>query len=93
MILWIFNNFEFFCKSRCQEFGEENQLIKKQSDEQSIIIQVLQDEMQALQLELIKSEERTKELEAENKTLLERWLKKMNEEASKMNEGLFLTRR
>jgi hypothetical protein len=91
--LRIFNNFEISYKFRCQEFGEENQLIRKRNDEQSIIIQVLQDEMQALQLELIKAEGRTKELEAENRTLLERWLKKMNEEVSKMNESLVLTRR
>ena len=46
---------------------------------------MLHDELQALQLELISREERMKEVEAENNRLLERWLKKMNEEANAQN--------
>jgi autophagy-related protein 16 len=72
---------------------QENQLISKQNSEQSTIIQVLKEEMQALQLELLETEERAKELEEDNKMLLERWLKKVNEDASKMNENLTLNRR
>jgi len=40
-----------------------------------------------LQLELVKTGERMKDLEKENIQLLQRWLKKKNEEAEKMNEA------
>ena len=49
--------------------------------------QVLQDELSALHLELVQTEEKIKDLERENGQLLQRWLKKMNEEAEKMNEA------
>ncbi|OZJ05095.1 hypothetical protein BZG36_01350 [Bifiguratus adelaidae] len=48
---------------------------------------LLQDELTAIQLELFKTEEKLKDLEADNAQLLQRWLKKMNEEAERMNEG------
>ncbi|KJE90804.1 tipD [Capsaspora owczarzaki ATCC 30864] len=56
-------------------------------NESMVAIQILQDELQALQLELLKVEERNKILEVENTSLVERWLRKMNEEALKMNEA------
>jgi autophagy-related protein 16 len=46
---------------------------------------VLQDELSTAQLELYKMDERTRSLELENKQLLDRWLKKMNQEADDMN--------
>ncbi|KAJ2470504.1 hypothetical protein GGI02_002885 [Coemansia sp. RSA 2322] len=49
-------------------------------------IQILQDEMSALQLEIVHIEERSRKLQAENDDLVRRWLKKMNEEAEKVNE-------
>lgn len=49
--------------------------------------QLLQDENATLQLEIGKIDERMKDLERENGQLLQRWLKKMNEEAEKMNEA------
>ncbi|KAJ2868462.1 hypothetical protein FB639_004871, partial [Coemansia asiatica] len=49
-------------------------------------IQILQDEMSALQLEIVQIEERCGRLQAENDDLVKRWLKKMNEEAEKVNE-------
>ncbi|KAI0223805.1 hypothetical protein L0F63_002512 [Massospora cicadina] len=48
-------------------------------------IQVLQDELSTCHLELTKTDERMKQLKAENSSLLQRWLKKMNEEAEHMN--------
>lgn len=45
----------------------------------------MQDELTALQLELLKTEERINKVECENKTLVDRWVQKMNEEAQKMN--------
>ncbi|KAJ2719131.1 hypothetical protein GGI07_005396 [Coemansia sp. Benny D115] len=49
-------------------------------------IQILQDEMSALQLEIVQIEERCAKLQAENDDLVKRWLKKMNDEADKVNE-------
>ena len=78
---------------RCREFTEENQSIREQNDQQLTIVQVLQDEMHALQLELLKMENRVKDLETENKALIERWLRKIDEEALKMNENLTQSQR
>ncbi|KAJ3065195.1 hypothetical protein HDU98_011415 [Podochytrium sp. JEL0797] len=57
------------------------------------VIQILKDEMAALQLEIVQREEqwklateKAKKLEAENNELVERWIKLKQEEASKMNE-------
>ncbi|CAG8485733.1 12339_t:CDS:10 [Ambispora leptoticha] len=55
--------------------------------EKDVTIQILQDELATLQLELVKTEERMKDLEKENGQLLQRWLKKMNDEVEKMNEA------
>ncbi|RUP51746.1 hypothetical protein BC936DRAFT_146272, partial [Jimgerdemannia flammicorona] len=49
--------------------------------------QLLHDELATVQLELLKTEERMKELEKENGQLLQRWLKKMNEEVEKVNQA------
>ncbi|KAJ2397770.1 hypothetical protein GGI05_000474, partial [Coemansia sp. RSA 2603] len=49
-------------------------------------IQILQDEMSALQLEIVQIEERCGKLQSENDDLVKRWLKKMNEEAQKVND-------
>ncbi|KAI7823921.1 WD40-repeat-containing domain protein [Kickxella alabastrina] len=49
-------------------------------------IQILQDEMSALQLEIVQIEERCGRLQAENDDLVRRWLKKMNDEAEKVND-------
>ncbi|KAJ1729714.1 hypothetical protein LPJ61_003389 [Coemansia biformis] len=49
-------------------------------------IQILQDEMSALQLEIVHIEERCRKLQTENDDLVKRWLKKMNQEAEKVNE-------
>src|SRR5690606_17670982 len=48
----------------------------KQKDE---TILLLQDELSTLQLEMDKSDERMKSLENDNRQLVERWLRKMNE--------------
>ena len=49
--------------------------------------QVLQDEVHALQLELLSVMEKLQRIESEYEVLLERWLKKKNEEAQKVNEA------
>ncbi|KAI9503401.1 autophagy-related protein 16, partial [Coemansia spiralis] len=49
-------------------------------------IEILQDELSALQLEIVQIEERCARLQGENDDLVKRWLKKMNEEAEKVNE-------
>ena len=53
---------------------------RKQEDslqEKEVTVQVLQDELQALQLELVKVEERNGQLRSENNALIERWLRKV----------------
>ncbi|CAG8549285.1 9087_t:CDS:10 [Paraglomus occultum] len=77
-----------------QVLTEANQILNTQVNQKTQalntkdgIIQVLQDEVATLQLELVKTGERMKDLEKENKQLLQRWLKKKNEEAEKMNEA------
>ncbi|CAO3620925.1 unnamed protein product [Mucor hiemalis] len=55
--------------------------------EKDVTIQILQDELAALQLEMVTTEEKNEKLVAENVQLLDRWMSKMNEEAEKMNEA------
>ncbi|XJO71991.1 hypothetical protein BDV3_001406 [Batrachochytrium dendrobatidis] len=69
----------------------DNQDLIKEKDH---VIQILRDELSAHQLELIQREEqlnvktkRVAELEADNKTLLERWIMLKQKEASHMNEA------
>ncbi|KAJ2814870.1 hypothetical protein IWW50_007003, partial [Coemansia erecta] len=49
-------------------------------------IQILQDEMSALQLEIVQIEDRSRRLQSENDDLVKRWMQKMNAEAEKVNE-------
>jgi autophagy-related protein 16 len=55
--------------------------------EKDVTIQILQDELAALQLEMVTTEDKIKRLGQENDELLKRWMNKMNEEAEKMNEA------
>lgn len=50
-------------------------------------VQVLQDEVQALQLELVQTAEKLQTTERDYEQLLDRWIKKKNEEAQKVNEA------
>jgi Autophagy protein 16 (ATG16) len=50
------------------------------------LIEQVQDEMVSLNLQLNMAEQRSEKLEAENKELVRRWMKKMGEEADRMNE-------
>ncbi|CAI2173670.1 16579_t:CDS:10 [Funneliformis geosporum] len=77
-----------------QRLTELNQALTAKVDlqvqvlrEKDITIQLLQDELATLQLEIGKIDERMRDLERENGQLLQRWLRKMNEEAEKMNEA------
>lgn len=53
--------------------------------EKDLNIQILQDELQALQLELLSVDDRGKALERENRQLVDRWLSKVNETVDKLN--------
>lgn len=55
--------------------------------EKENIIQILKDELQAIQLELSQREKKWEETMAENKVLLDRWIKYKESEISKMNEA------
>lgn len=71
--------------------AHKNQEMTELVREKDITIQVIQDELATLQLEMVKLDERQRDLERENAQLLQRWLKKMNEEADRMNaENIFL---
>ncbi|KAF8949489.1 hypothetical protein BGZ47_000030 [Haplosporangium gracile] len=65
----------------------KNQQMTELVNEKNVTIQVIQDELTTLQLEMSKLDERQRDLERENAQLLQRWLKKMNEEADRMNAG------
>ena len=47
----------------------------------------MKDENATLQLELTQMEEKIHKLDEENKALVDRWLKKMSEDAEKLNEA------
>ncbi|KAI9255130.1 WD40-repeat-containing domain protein [Phascolomyces articulosus] len=70
-----------------KQLGTKCDLQTEQLREKDIAIQILQDELAAIQLEITTTEERNKKLEKENAQLLQRWLDKMNQEAEKMNEA------
>ncbi|KAF9364335.1 hypothetical protein BGX34_001821 [Mortierella sp. NVP85] len=71
--------------------AHKNQDFVEIVSEKNATILVIQDELTTLQLEVGKLDERQRELEKENSQLLQRWLKKMNEEADRMNaENVFL---
>lgn len=57
-----------------------------ESSEKDLTIQILQEELKALQIELVKSEEKASRISAENSTLVARWVQKMQEEADLLNE-------
>lgn len=65
--------------------GKQLEYYSNLMDEKNLNIQVLQDELQLLQLELIKTDERVKDLEKENQRLVQRWLNKVNEAADQLN--------
>ncbi|KAF7194390.1 Autophagy protein 16 [Pseudocercospora fuligena] len=53
----------------------------------SKIVEEAQDEMVSLQLQLNIAERRREEVEAENKDLVERWMKRMESEVERVNRG------
>jgi autophagy-related protein 16 len=56
--------------------------------ERDLALQVMQDELTALQLELLKTDERIERLEGENKDLVSRWMQKVSETADMLNDQL-----
>ncbi len=53
--------------------------------EKNLNIQILQDELQAIQLELLQTDERAQALARENDQLVARWLSKVNETVERLN--------
>ncbi|EME47814.1 hypothetical protein DOTSEDRAFT_86218 [Dothistroma septosporum NZE10] len=51
------------------------------------LVEMAQDEMVALQLQLNMAEQRSEKLKQENKELVERWMRRMGEEAERVNRG------
>lgn len=67
---------------------EANETIKQQETsaaEKAATFQILSDELKSLRDCIHGYEEKSKRLEQENASLVDRWLKKMDEEATKMN--------
>lgn len=60
--------------------------------EKDLGLRVMQDELTALQLELLKTDERIEKLEGENKELVGRWMQKVSETADLLNDQLSLSR-
>ncbi|CAH7666445.1 autophagy-related protein 16 [Phakopsora pachyrhizi] len=50
-------------------------------------VQILQDELSTLQLEYSQQEQKIKDLETDNASLLQRWLDRLNDEAARMNDA------
>ncbi|KAI9313093.1 WD40-repeat-containing domain protein [Dichotomocladium elegans] len=73
--------------SKIKHLSAKVELQIEQLREKDVTIQILQDELAAIQLEIVSIEQRNKKLEGENAQLLQRWLEKMNQEADKMNEA------
>ncbi|PJF17823.1 hypothetical protein PSACC_02368 [Paramicrosporidium saccamoebae] len=67
------------------DFGKKVTYYGSLVEEKNLNIQILQDELQALQLELLQTDERVKSLESENQQLVQRWLSKVSETVEKLN--------
>lgn len=72
-------------RAQLDEQGRQSQHREALLEEKNVNIQVLQDELQALQLELLQTDERAKALQNENNQLVHRWLSKVNETVDRLN--------
>jgi autophagy-related protein 16 len=72
---------------RLSEQQAEYRQLVEQKNNQELINTVLKDEFSALQLELVHITEKLKNLEKENKELVERLIKKSTEDAQRINEA------
>eukprot|EP01132_Coremiostelium_polycephalum_P009274 gene9274-11366_t len=66
---------------------DSNKRLEMIVQEKEKVTQILRDELTSLQTEFLHNESKVIKLEQENSQLVERWLRKKNEEASKMNEA------
>ncbi|KAI7879026.1 WD40 repeat-like protein [Lichtheimia hyalospora FSU 10163] len=73
--------------STVKQLSAKCELQIEQLREKDVTIQIIHDELQALQLEIKTTDEKNTKLKSENAQLLQRWLDKMNQEAEKMNEA------
>lgn len=74
-----------------EEKEQHRQLIEELQStlgERDLALQVMQDELTALQLELLKTDERIAKLEGENAELVHRWMQKVSETADMLNDQL-----
>jgi hypothetical protein len=65
-----------------RKIRDRNEEIK----EKKKLVEQVQDEMVSLNLQLNMAEQKSEKLQAENKHLVERWMKRMGEEVDRMNE-------
>jgi autophagy-related protein 16 len=62
--------------------------MKETVDEKNMNIQIMQDELTALQLELLQTDDKLARLEEENKRLVDKWMSKVSETANLLNEQI-----
>jgi autophagy-related protein 16 len=72
---------------RLDEQQNEHRQLLEQMKKSELDNNVLKEELQSLQLELVHTYEKVKNLEKENKELVDRLLKKSTEDAKKLNEA------
>lgn len=74
-------------KSETETTKESLRRYERESVRLNHTVQNLNDEILALQIQLNVSEENNKKLTEENSALVDRWIKRVEGEASKMNEA------
>ncbi|KYQ92914.1 autophagy protein 16 [Tieghemostelium lacteum] len=74
-------------RSMMTQGDETTKRLEMVIQEKEKVTQILRDELNSLQTEFLHNESKVIKLEQENRELVERWLRKKNEEASMMNEA------
>eukprot|EP01112_Ceratiomyxa_fruticulosa_P022729 TRINITY_DN8424_c0_g1_i2.p1 TRINITY_DN8424_c0_g1~~TRINITY_DN8424_c0_g1_i2.p1 ORF type:complete len:566 (-),score=101.35 TRINITY_DN8424_c0_g1_i2:70-1767(-) len=74
-------------KTKEKYHEEQSKKLEDQIAEKDVTLKVLRDELGALQVEYVTTEQKAKTLQVEHDRLVERWLQKVQEDASKMNES------
>jgi uncharacterized protein YicC (UPF0701 family) len=76
-------------EARSREIASLQRKIRDRNEEikeKMKLVEQVQDEMVSLNLQLNMAEQKSEKLQAENKHLVERWVKRMGEEVDRMNE-------
>jgi autophagy-related protein 16 len=74
-------------RAQISDLEHNLQSAREELKDRDVTISILKEELQALQVELVRAEERVKQVDKENKELLDRWMKRAAEDAKKMDEA------